>query len=171
MKARRTTIFAALAATVVAGVLAAAGSAGTNGIANGNIVFSSINPADGMSDIYVMKATGTARANITHDDAVRKDLTPELSPDGSKVVFTRYSAGGGSSIMLVNSNGTGLKNLTAPATSESTNVDPSWSPDGSHIVFASNRDGNFDLYSIKLGSPQADHLTKTAAPAQNLDPS
>jgi Tol biopolymer transport system component len=171
MKARRTTIFAALAATIVTGVLAGAGSAGTNGIANGNIVFAGTDPADGMSDIYVMKADGTAKSNITHDDAVRKDVTPAWSPDGSKVVFTRYNAGGGSSIMLVNANGSGLKNLTAPATNDATNVDPSWSPDGNHVVFASNRDGNFDLYELKLGSPQAYHLTKTSAPVQNLDPS
>ena len=171
MKARRTTILAALAATVVAGVLAGAGSAGTNGIANGNIVFAGTDPADGMSDIFVMRADGTAKSNITHDNDVRKDVTPAWSPDGSKVVFTRYNAGGGSSIMLVGANGSGLKNITPLATNDATNVDPSWSPDGNHIVFASNRDGNFDLYEMKLGDSQAYHLTKTSAPVQNLDPS
>ena len=170
MKARRTTILAALAATIVAGVLVGAGSAGTTGISSGNIVFAGLDPADGMSDIYVMKSDGTDKSNITHDDLVRKDVTPAWSPDGRKVVFTRANPTGGSNIMLVNADGSGLTNLT-PAASDAANVDPSWSPDGTRIVFASNRDGNFDLYWLKLGGTEVSRLTKTLAPVQNLDPS
>jgi Tol biopolymer transport system component len=170
MKARRIGTIAAAAAVVVTGVLAAAGSAGTNGIGGGNFVFSGIDPADGTSDIYVMKTDGSGKANLTHDQAIRKDQAPSWSPDGSKIVFSRHSSAGGSSIMLVNADGTGLKNLTGIATTDAENVGPRWSADGSRVVFASNRDGNFDLYWLKPGNPQAVRRTKTAAPVQNLDP-
>jgi Tol biopolymer transport system component len=171
VKARRLTIAAALAASAAAGVLAAAGTAGTKGIPAGNIVYSAIDPADGMADIYARKSDGTT-VNISDDDAgqARKDLSPVVSPNGRKVVFTRLSAEGGSSIMVVNLDGTGLTNLTSPAVSDSTNIDPSWSPDGSKVVFASNRDGNYDLYYVKMGSTQAFRLTRTSAPVRNVDP-
>jgi TolB protein len=171
MKARRITIFAAMAAVVATGVLAGAGSAGTNGIGSGNLVFSAIDPADGMSDIYVMKTDGTQKVNLTHDEVAHKDVTPAWSPDGSRIVFARHTGSGGSSIMLVKADGSGLTNLTGAAASDAQNVDPSWSPDGQQVVFASNRDGNYDLYWLKPGNTQAVQLTKTAAPVRNLDPS
>lgn len=170
MKARRIGTLAALAALAVTGVLAAAGSAGTNGIGGGNLVFSGIDPADGTPDIYVMKTDGSGKANLTHDQLVRKDQNPSWSPDGSKIVFSRHHSAGGSSIMLVNADGTGLKNLTGIAASDTQNIDPRWSADGSRVIFASNRDGNFDIYWLKPGSPEAFRLTSTAAPVKNLDP-
>jgi Tol biopolymer transport system component len=170
MKARRIATIAAFAAVAVTGVLAGAGSAGTNGIGSGNLVFSAVDPTDGASDIYVMKTSGFGKSNLTHDLGVRKDVSPSWSPNGKKIVFSRHSNTGGSSIMLVNADGTGLTNLTGPAASNAQNVGPRWSADGTRVVFASNRDGNFDLYWLKPGSPEAFRLTATAAPVQNLDP-
>jgi Tol biopolymer transport system component len=153
----------------VAGALAGAGSAGTNGIGTGNLVFSAIDSSDGMSDIYVMNADGTAQTNITHDKGIRKDQSPSWSPNGSKIAFTR-STGGGTNLLVINADGSGLTKVTPPSMAQSQNVAPSWSPDGTRIVFSSNYDGNYELYSLKLGSPYATQLTKTSAPIQNLDP-
>ena len=68
MKSRGIAVLAALAAFMVAGVIAGAGAAGTNGIAGGKIVYAGVDPQDGLSDIYVMKADGSAKTNITDDD-------------------------------------------------------------------------------------------------------
>ena len=43
--------------------------------------------------------------------------------------------------MLVNRDGSNIKNPTPPAATSSSSVNPEWSPDGTRIVFASNRDG------------------------------
>ena len=135
--------FAALATTLVAG----AGAAGTSVPSGGNLVFAAIDPRDGMSDIYVQPTGGSAPLNITDSAGPRKDLSPVFAPSGSKIAFVRANAQG-ASIMVVNPNGTGLVNVTPLQLRGAINTDPSWSADGTRIVFSSNVDGNYDLYWI-----------------------
>jgi hypothetical protein len=92
MKSRGITVLAGLAAFMVAGVIAGAGSAGTSGLAGGKIVYAGVDPQDGQSDVYVVKADGSGKTNLTDDDAARKDVSPELSRDGSSIVFVRHAA-------------------------------------------------------------------------------
>jgi Tol biopolymer transport system component len=169
MKSRGIPVLAALAAFMVAGVVAGAGAAGTNGIAGGNIVFAGTDPQDGTSDIYVMKADGSATTNLTNE-ASSKDLDPELSRDGSKIVFTRQSASGGTHLMVIKADGSGLTDVTPTTFARQDIVDPSWSPDGNQIVYSSNADGNYELFTVKVGNELAARLTRTSWPVQNLDP-
>ena len=175
--ARRIWLFAALAALVATVTVAGAWSAGTTGIQSGKLVFSGVDPNDGMSDIYVMNA-GSPQVNITHDKQVQKDLSPSWSADGSKIVFERHFGNGSSTIMLANPDGSGLTKLVDSQPIGTRNVDPSFSPDGSQVVFASDVDGNYDLYAVDLnlysarpGAPTIIRLTKTEAPVRNFDPS
>ena len=172
MKFRRTLITAIIA--VAAAALAATGSAGPIAIgpptAN-QIAYFSFDQRDKGLDVMLVNADGTGATNITHDGTAKQNVDPNWSANGLKVAFTRYNMNGGSSIMVVNANGKGLVNLTGPAlNSRVLNIHPTFSPDGS-IVFASNRDGNFDLYRIGLTvTNQLVRMTKTQAPVQNLDP-
>jgi Tol biopolymer transport system component len=170
MKSRGIPVLAALAAFMVAGIVAGAGAAGTNGIAGGNIVYAGIDPQDGMSDIYVMKADGSAKTNLTNGGVSKKDLEPELSRDGSKIVFTRLFATGGKHLMVVNADGTGLTDVTPATSARQDIVDPNWSPDGTQIVFSSNLDGNYELYTLHVDSKSVTRLTRTSRPVRNLDP-
>lgn len=170
MKSRGIPVLAALAAFMVAGVVAGAGAAGTNGIAGGNIVYAGTDPRDGTADIYVMKADGSATTNLTNDVGSRKDLSPELSRDGSKIVFTRQFVSGGKHLMVVNADGSGLTDVTPTNVDRQDIVDPSWSPDGNQVVYSSNADGNYELYTLKVGNESATRLTSTKWPVQNLDP-
>ena len=171
----RSAVLAAFAALAV-GLVAGAGAAGTSVPKGGNLVFAGIDPNDGLSDIFVQPASGPTAVNITHSEGPRKDLSPAFSPNGSKIAFSRADGKGGASVMVVNSNGSGLANVTPVKFRQAMNSDPRWSADGTRIVFASNIDGNYDLYWIDVlsGSAQlssAHRLTYTAAPVQNRDPS
>src|SRR5262245_33417842 len=76
---------------------------------------------------------------------------PALSPDGKTIAFEyrgnlwRVSADGG---------------VASPLTvGESYNSMPVWSPDGSRIAFASDRNGNLDVYTMPAEGGRATRLT------------
>ena len=170
MRTRGIAVLAGLAAFMVAGVIAGAGSAGTSGLVGGKIVYAGVDPQDGQSDVYVVKADGSGKTNLTDDDASRKDVSPELSRDGSSIVFVRHIAQGGTRLMVVKANGGGLMDVTPTKFEVGTITEPSWSPNGTQIVFASNADGNYELFTLDLRSSTTSRLTRTLAPVQNLDP-
>jgi Tol biopolymer transport system component len=170
MKLRGIAVLAGLAAFMVAGVIAGAGSAGTSALTGGKIVYAGVDPEDGQSDVYVVKADGSGKTNLTDDETARKDVSPELSRDGSSIVFVRQAAQGGTRLMVVKANGSGLMDVTPTKAEVGTIAEPSWSPDGTQIVFASNADGNYELFTLDLRTSATSQLTRTLAPVQNLDP-
>jgi len=95
------------------------------------------------SDIFVanvddLLARTAGPQNITNSPNVI-DNDPEWSPDGTKIAFTSHSAAdpdprnpSDAEIYVINPDGTGLTRLTFNNYEER---GPSWSPDGSRIVF------------------------------------
>lgn len=73
---------------------------------------------------------------------------PSLSPDGEHIVFVRQLEGDRSDIFLMDSDGSNMRNLTqTPHAEEDT---PVFSPDGSKIAFASDREGNWNIYQMNV---------------------
>ena len=72
--------------------------------------------------------------------------------------------------MVANADGSGLTDVTPTNVEKQSIVEPSWSPDGNQVVYSSNADGNYDLYTLKVGNESATRLTSTKWPIQNLDP-
>jgi TolB protein len=100
----------------------------TSGI---DIVFT--NTSGGSSRIYGMRADGTSLTQLTSGPA---DLTPSLSPDKSKIAFTRIINSVNLEIFVMNVDGSGLMNLT---NSSALDYEPAWSPDGTKIAFTTSR--------------------------------
>jgi TolB protein len=65
----------------------------------------------------------------------------------------------------MDASGGGLTNLTNDADWD---VSPAWSPDGEQIAFASDRDGNWEIYVLDVGGGGATRLTNE--PAEDAHP-
>jgi Tol biopolymer transport system component len=97
------------------------------------IVFTS--ERDGNPEIYVMDADGGNQINLTNNPA--KDATPVWSPDRRRIAFTSDRSGR-SNIYVMDAGGGNVRNVTNFALTPTSDVrvyDPTWSPDGSKLVF------------------------------------
>jgi len=99
--------------------------------------------AGGDRDIWIINTDGTGLARLTNRSG--EDTFPQMSPDGQRVVFTQFVAL--TQTWVVNINGTGLTNLSNNSFNE---VTPSFSPDGTKILFSSDRDGDYDLFTMNV---------------------
>src|SRR6478735_7502945 len=64
-------------------------------------------------------------------------------------------------IFSANPDGSDEVNLTQ--TDRGREMDPTWSPDGSRIAFASNRDGNFDIYTMAADGSDVQQVSFVSA--------
>jgi TolB protein len=72
------------------------------------------------------------------------DTNPEISPDGSTVIFMSKRSGNWE-IYSVGIDGGTIKALTSDPTSDGL---PTWSPDGQKIAFVANRDGEWSVWDM-----------------------
>jgi dipeptidyl aminopeptidase/acylaminoacyl peptidase len=86
---------------------------------------------NGADEIYVARADGSRVHRLTRDR--RHEFAPAWSPDGRRIVFVRSAVrvGNRSSIVVMNSDGGGVRQLTTG----SIDLQPSWSSDGRWIAF------------------------------------
>jgi hypothetical protein len=129
-------------------------------------------------DIWTIAADGSDPQRITTDPA--RDANPSWSRDGTTIAFERglppdpQGRPGDRQIWVVDLKTGSEKQLTAdnplckpPCPVD--NFDPAWSPDGTKIAFASNRDGNDEIYVMNADGTDPTDLTKN--PANDFGPS
>jgi Tol biopolymer transport system component len=84
-------------------------------------------------DIFVMNADGSGRRRL-HDAAYAAQHA-RWSPDGALVAFESWElALNAARVWVVNADGTGAHAVTAPG-----NFSPEWSPDGTRLLYVSER--------------------------------
>ena len=117
---------------------------------DGNSIVYSANPT-GNYEIYEIDLNGISR-QLTHDLGIL--TAPEISPDGSQIAFT-MGDGVTPSVWILNRDGTQPRPVYSPG------WDPTWSPDGTQILFASYDQSNaIQLFVINLDGTGLKQVTQ-----------
>ena len=120
--------------------------------------------------IYVMNADGSGPTNLTNELAF--DSSPAWSPDGSKIAFSRKltdSATGefNNEIFVMNVDGSGKTRLTDTRFEDE--FQPSWSPDGTKIVYGRTLGEHQFIYVMNADGSGQVELAKGFDPAWSPD--
>ncbi len=127
----------------------------------------------GNPDIYLMNLATGETLRLTDHPAF--DDSPEISPEGSRVVFLSARNDPNPSppnllydIYVINSDGTELQQLTSTTAAED---HPDWSPDGKSILFDADYDGDgyYEIYIMDATGGDPQRLTHNRANEQFAD--
>lgn len=117
------------------------------------------------AEICVMNADGSNLVRLTSHPAW--DNGPIWSPDGTRIVFqSTRNCQTGNALHVMNADGSNVLPLTGCR--NSAGGTGSWSPDKKTIIYASDQDGNVEVYAINSDPSRQTNLTQH--PAEDLAP-
>lgn len=118
----------------------------------------------GTPQLYVMDADGTGRRRLTFEG--KYNDSAEWSPRGDRIVYACREQEI-TQLMLIEAGGENRRLLTDASWRNC--EDPSWAPDGRHVVFASDRTGVFKLYVLDVEDGSIRQLTQGGEPDTTPD--
>ncbi len=120
-----------------------------------SIAFSS--SREGYGGIYLMNADGSNPRRLSPEGITHDETAPIFSPDGSKIAF--HLTDGITQIWIMNADGSDRRNIS---NSNIHDMVSAFSPDGSSILFSSDRDGNgyYELYIMDADGSNQRQLTE-----------
>jgi len=116
---------------------------------NGRVVFNSSGDPLGTNpsrdfEIFTIDISGGNVFQVTNNTVI--DSGPKWSPNCTMIAYNSLDSGNSLDVHRINADGTGDVNLTnAPGVFDAF---AAWSPDNARIVFSSNRDVNFEIYTM-----------------------
>ena len=115
---------------------------GEPGIAATRIVFRR-KGAEGASDVWIIDSDGNGLRRLTSDESIV--YSPDLSPDGSHLLYVSYVSGG--PVAYEKNLATGA--VQTVSAEEGLNVTPVYSPDGSRILYARTEGDHTELFELQ----------------------
>ncbi len=103
---------------------------------------------DGAFEIYSMNLKGKSLKRLSR--GIGTLYAPELSPSGERIVFTNN----GNGVWVMRADGGNPHAITTKD-----DIDPTWSPDGSMIAFASSRAGKRQLFIMNKDGSDVQQMT------------
>jgi TolB protein len=108
-------------------------------------------------EIYEMNINSGEVKQLTNKNGVVNG--PEVSPDGKSIVYKIWTVYSDRNIiMLMDRNGDNKNNIP-----HAEGWDPTWSPDGKYVLFASDMDGSIQLYTIRADGKQLHKISNLPA--------
>jgi TolB protein len=107
----------------------------------------------GNPHIFIMDSDGSNLRRLTRLNPYND--TPVWSPLGDRIAFVSRERGEQFDVYTLGIMSGKVRQLTAVGN----NTHPSWSPDGLHIVFSSNRDGQDEIYTMNWDGTGLKRLT------------
>lgn len=108
-------------------------------------------------EIYSLELADGSVDRLTDRDGVL--TSPEYSPNGQMITFTRWAPNSERyQIMIMESNGKNPSNIPRIE-----GWDPTWSPDGKQILFASSRNGPVQLFVVREDGKNLRQVTNLPA--------
>lgn len=124
---------------------------------DGRRVLYSAYSADNNYDIYQYILESDVIERLT--DVYGVENAPEFSPDMQFITFTRTSpTRAGFSIIVMPRDSRALNNIP-----QVEGWDPTWSPNGNSILFASDKNGTVQLYTVRTDGTQLKRITNLPA--------
>ncbi len=128
---------------------------------SGKISFTSGDGECECNDIFIINADGSNRINLTRNSSANSygsSQQAKWSPDGTRLVFRRFSSASG--LYIITADGSNPTLLT----NNGSDASPAWSPDGTKIAFTRNvSNGQSKIFVINAdGSGTATDLTGAA---------
>jgi TolB protein len=131
-------------------------SGGLPGISSTQIAF--VSSRAGAKEIWAMDYDGSNQHPLTTLRSI--SLTPRWAPDASRIAFTCYAKSGtGPASPQICLYSMDAGRVVSFPHFKGTNSAPSWSRDGSKIVFSSSMNGNPELYSVGASGGDLKRLT------------
>lgn len=114
-------------------------------------------------EIYTIKPDGSERMKVTDVSGLNSNEDPAWSPVDDRIIFETTTGSGTYNIGIIDSDGSNRAEVTSPENGY--DYSPNWSPDGSRIVFGSNRSDEGMIYTIKPDGSGLKELTEGGDPA------
>ena len=124
---------------------------------NGQSVLYSAYFADNNFEVFQLDLVDGSLDRLTSTYGV--DTAPEISPDQEQLVFTHIApATDKYQLVLADHGGGNFGNIPGI-----NGWDPTWSPDGKAILFASDKNGTVQLYTVRLDGSKLTRITNLPA--------
>jgi Tol biopolymer transport system component len=117
--------------------------------------------AAGAQAVYEVAAAGGGTQRITTAGDAFGDAA--ISPDGTRIVFTR-TVSGTAKIFVSDRSGANARRVTVAGGGTVVEASPAWSPDGTHVAFVSTSAGNADVYVADVEEGGVAPIAVTPAP-------
>lgn len=116
---------------------------------------------DGTHRLVVMNADGSGLRDVRTAESGVQIYSPQYSPDGTRILFGIFGKGTREVASIAVDGGDFRYEIQAPNDER----DARWTPDGTGIVFSSDRTGIFNIYRMDVASGDVVQLTNVVGGA------